>query len=170
MELHTGMPADAPSATVEAETEAGAAQVWAVITDPTHPVATSPELVHAEWLDGGPALGAHFRGDNERGDRSWSTTCTVTSYDECVRFAWTVNALGDPVASWTYDLDASEVGTRVTFTCRLGDGPSLRTASRERDAAPDDVTARRLDDLERAMSATLQDVIDRAEREVPTRS
>lgn len=163
MELATGMPADAPTASVEVNTTVAPEQVWAIITDPSHPVATSPELVRAEWLDGGPALGAHFRGDNERGDRRWSTTCTVTSFDEGRRFGWTVEALPDPVASWTYELEGSEAGTRITYTCRLGPGRSLLRAARERHPDRDEeLTASRLEDLRASMQATLEHVLERA--------
>lgn len=172
MELTTGMPADAPTARVEASTDLDADAVWAVITDPTHPVTASPELVHAEWLDGGPALGAHFRGDNERGDRRWSTTCTVTSFAEGRRYAWTVEALPDPVSSWTYELEGTAAGTRITYTCRLGPGRSphgdahdgTHDGAAEGDEEP---SSRRLDELRTAMQATLDDVLDRAARPGP---
>lgn len=154
------MPADAPSTSVEATTTATADLVWARITDPSHPVGASPELVGATWLDGGPALGAHFRGDNQRGERTWSTTCTVTSMVEHERFAWTVAALHDPISSWTYELEASDAGTRIRFTCRLGPGPSGLTAAHQRH--PDrveEITERRLDDLRRGMQAVLDQVV-----------
>lgn len=154
------MPADAPTTSVEATTEADVTLVWSCITDPAHPVGASPELVAATWLDGGPALGAHFRGDNRRGERTWSTTCTVTSMVEHERFAWTVEALHDPVSSWTYELEASDAGTRIRFTCRLGPGPSGLSAAHERH--PDragEITQRRLDDLQEGMQAVLDQVV-----------
>lgn len=164
MELPTGMPADAPSTTVEATTSADPAWIWQVITDPAHPVEASPELVGAEWLDGGPALGAHFRADNQRGDRRWSTTCTVTSCEEGRRFGWTVNALDDPVATWTYELETSEAGTRISYTCRLGPGRSGLTAARDRQPdRAEELTAGRLASLREAMEATLGHVVARAE-------
>lgn len=165
MELATGMPADAPTASVEMSTTLAAERIWAVITDPSHPVDASPELVRAEWLDGGPALGAHFRGDNQRGDHRWSTTCTVTSFDEGRRFGWTVEALPDPVSSWTYELEGSEAGTRVTYTCRLGPGRSLLRSARERHPGRgQELTDRRLEELRASMQATLEDVLERAAR------
>ncbi len=164
MELPTGMPADAPTTSVEMTTSADPARVWELICDPAHPVPWSPELVGAEWLDGGPALGAHFRGDNRRGDRHWSTISTITSFHEGRRFGWTVESLDQPVSSWTYELATSEAGTRVTYTCRLGPGESGLTAAHRR--FPDrveEITERRLADLRDAMETTLAGVIERAE-------
>lgn len=165
MELTTGMPTDAPTTTVDASTDLDPRSVWAVITDPAHPVPASPELVHAEWLDGGPALGAHFRGDNRRGAHRWSTICTVTSFDEGRRFGWTVEALPAPVSSWTYELEGSEAGTRITYTCRIGPGRSPRGVGRDRHAdRGEEPTPGRLDDLRASMQATLEHVLERAAR------
>lgn len=160
MNLPTGMPADAPSTTVEATTTADVARVWDRITDPAHPVGASPELVDAWWLDGGPALGAHFRGVNRRDEREWSTTSTVTGFVEHERYQWTVEALDDPISSWTYELEGSEAGTRIRFTCRLGPGPSGLTAAhaRQPDRA-EEITDRRLEELRSGMRATVDQVV-----------
>ncbi len=55
--------------------------VWALVADVTRMGEWSPENKGAEWLDGatGPAVGARFKGRNQRGKSRWSTKCEITA-------------------------------------------------------------------------------------------
>ena len=57
--------ADAPQASVEITIDAAPERVWALVTDISLPAQFSPEFQGADWVDGGPALGATFHGHNK---------------------------------------------------------------------------------------------------------
>lgn len=91
-------------------------RVWELVSDMTRMGEWSPEAIGGKWLKGaaGPAAGARFRGRNKAGWQRWSTTCTVT---ECVpgeRFAFAVTAGPAKVATWSYDIEPTPSGSRVT--------------------------------------------------------
>jgi uncharacterized protein YndB with AHSA1/START domain len=91
-------------------------QVWALLSDMTRMGEWSPEATGGRWLDGatGPAPGARFKGTNKAGWQRWSTTCTVT---ECVpgeRFSFAVTAGPAKVATWSYAIEPTASGCRVT--------------------------------------------------------
>lgn len=91
-------------------------RVWELVSDMTRMGEWSPEATGGKWLKGatGPAAGARFRGTNKAGWQRWSTTCTVT---ECVpgeRFTFAVTAGPAKVATWSYDIEPTDSGSRVT--------------------------------------------------------
>ena len=91
-------------------------RLWELVSDMTRMGEWSPEATGGKWLKGatGPAAGARFRGTNKAGWQRWSTTCTVT---ECVpgeRFAFAVTAGPAKVATWSYDIEPTPSGSRVT--------------------------------------------------------
>lgn len=68
-------------------------------------------------------VGMRFVGDNRRGPIRWQTECVVTAAEPGRRFAFDVVRYGFGramapinVASWAYDFEASDGGTRVTET------------------------------------------------------
>jgi len=99
--------------------------IYDQLADPTQMPRWSPENVGASTaVSSGPlGLGAVFDGANRRGRATWSTQCVVTAADPGRRFAFEVRRIGprSPVvpgriASWSYDLEEVEAGTRVTET------------------------------------------------------
>lgn len=73
----------------------------------------SPENVGGMWSKGanGPALGAKFKGNNKNGDKSWSTTVTVS---ECIpgkEFGFRVTVGPIKVAHWHYVIVDNGNGT-----------------------------------------------------------
>jgi uncharacterized protein YndB with AHSA1/START domain len=84
--------------------EAPAAKVYDLVSDLTRMGQWSPECKRVEWLDGasGVAVGARFKGHNQRGARRWSTTGKVVAA-EPGEFAFDVTSVfGLPVARWRY--------------------------------------------------------------------
>lgn len=72
-------------------------------------------------------VGMRFVGDNKRGSARWKTECVVTVADPGRRFAFDVvkYGFGRPIlpiriATWAYDFEPSDGGTRVTETWRDG--------------------------------------------------
>ena len=107
--------------TVSRSTTVAAApeRVWALISDLPAMGQFSPENTGGRWVGGatGPAVGAVFRGRNRRGLHRWSTRCTVTRSDPGRGFAFAVAApLGLPVSEWSYELEATPDGCRLTET------------------------------------------------------
>lgn len=99
--------------------------IYEQVADPSQMGRWSPENRGAEVpTPGQPAtVGTSFIGSNRRGRASWVTRCTVTSADPGVRFAFDVVQIGvkrplmkGAIASWSYDFEAVEGGTRVTET------------------------------------------------------
>ena len=85
----------------------------------------SPEnrgaIVEGEF--NGAHVGMRFVGDNERGSMRWKTECVVTSADPGQRFAFDVvkYGFGRPIlrvkiATWAYDFEPTDGGTKVTET------------------------------------------------------
>lgn len=92
--------------------------VWSMVSDVTRMGEWSPETTSCTWTGGatGPAIGARFKGVNANGKRSWSTACKVI---ECVPgevFTFHVSAVGLAVADWSYRIEATAAGSRVTET------------------------------------------------------
>jgi uncharacterized protein YndB with AHSA1/START domain len=108
--------------------DAGADEIYAMISDPTRMGQWSPENRGATILnpanDGRAFVGMTFEGRNKRGRAAWITRCTVTAADPGRRFAFTAHAIGvkrprirAANASWEYRFEpAATGGTRVTET------------------------------------------------------
>jgi uncharacterized protein YndB with AHSA1/START domain len=106
-----------PDATASRHLAASPARVWSAITDLGSIADRSPETFAARWRrGGGPAAGARFRGWNRHGPFVWSTTCTVTEAVPSSSFAFAVTFLGMKVASWRWDIEPQEEGSRVTLS------------------------------------------------------
>jgi uncharacterized protein YndB with AHSA1/START domain len=103
---------------VEREITAPADRVWALVSDVQRMGEWSPEAVAGEWRGGanGPAVGARFRGRNQRGWRRWSTSCRVTTSEPGREFAFRVTSVGFGVAEWGYHLRPTDAGCAVVET------------------------------------------------------
>lgn len=107
-----------PSRAVQVERTVAAApeQVWDLVAEVTHMGDWSPETTNAEWVGGahGPALGARFKGTNQKGSKIWKSDCAVTACERGRRFAFDVKAGPFKVAGWTFEFAPLEGGCRVT--------------------------------------------------------
>lgn len=89
--------------------------VYALVSDVTRMGEWSPETTSCRWVDGGgPTVGARFRGTNQRLLARWTTTCTVTAAESGRRFAFDVRWGPRPISQWSYDIEATDAGCRVT--------------------------------------------------------
>lgn len=173
------MFADGPTTSVERVIPAPPEAVWEVVSDIGFPTATSPELEHTEWLDDadGPSVGARFLGHNARGDLTWTTTSVVTVHDAPTAFAWTPLYRPDdpedpePLATWRFDLEPVDGGTRVTQSVTLGPGRSGVTwAIRQRPEDEATIISLRLAQFEDAMAANLDRLADELDQAAGTAS
>ena len=98
------------SATVEMN--AGADEVWRVVSDLARMPEFSPELRKAFVL-GRPGLGAYIIGINRRKAVVWPTTSKVVRWEPGRALAWKTRESG---ATWIYELEPTASGTAVT--CR----------------------------------------------------
>jgi uncharacterized protein YndB with AHSA1/START domain len=106
------MPTPAPiSASVDVAARPEA--VWAVVSDVARMPEWSPELRRLYVLGGGkqPRVGTTLLGINRRKYVVWPTTSKVTRFEPGRAVAWKTRESG---ATWTYELEATETGTRLT--------------------------------------------------------
>jgi hypothetical protein len=57
-----------------------------------------------------------FKGRNSNGIRRWSTKGTIVAAEQSRKLVWDVAALGLPAARWSYTIEPSGDGCRVTET------------------------------------------------------
>ena len=92
-------------------------QVWGLVSDLPGMGAFSPENRGGRWVSGsGPEVGAVFAGTNGAGVRRWSTRSTVVRAEPGRAFAFDVSFLGVLVARWSYELEPTAPGCRLTET------------------------------------------------------
>lgn len=104
-------PAPLPiSASVDVD--ASPSDVWAVVSDVTRMPEFSPELRRLFPVGGRePRVGMRMVGINRRGYAVWPTTSQVVRFEPGRAVAWHTRESG---ATWTYELEPSEAGTRLT--------------------------------------------------------
>lgn len=102
--------------TVSRDIAAPPEQVWDLIADLPRMGEWSPENEGGEWLGGatGPTPGAKFKGANRNGEKRWKTVATILDVQPGRRLAFKVTAMGLPISEWTYELEPTESGCRVT--------------------------------------------------------
>ncbi|MDS0134120.1 MULTISPECIES: SRPBCC family protein [unclassified Amycolatopsis] len=106
----------APNATGRIEIDAAPEAVYSLVSDPGQLAGLAEEYAGHRWVGGadGPAVGAKFRGRNQRGFRRWSTLSTITDADPGRRFGFEVTSVaGLPVARWQYDFEPARDGCVV---------------------------------------------------------
>jgi hypothetical protein len=76
----------------------------------------SPENTGGKWQRGatGPAVGALFKGTNTAGAKNWTTTARVLECDAPHSFQFAVSAFTMQVALWTYRVESTPEGCRIT--------------------------------------------------------
>ena len=103
---------------VEREIAATPEVVWGLVSDLPRMGDWSPENDGGEWVKGatGPAVGAKFKGRNSNGSKSWTTVSTVVDATPGERFSFLVVVGPFKIAEWAFDIEATDVGCRVTET------------------------------------------------------
>ncbi|HEY3501648.1 MAG TPA: SRPBCC family protein [Actinocatenispora sp.] len=154
-------------------------RVWELVTDIGLPARLSPELQRVGWLDGAEraAPGARFEGYNEHPRLGrWRTVSYVVELVEPRVFAWAVTDpdgmageppadRASPLASWRFELQAVDDGTRLSQSVRIGPGRSGVTLAIERwPDREEGIVAARLDELRAGMTVTLDGIRTLAER------
>ena len=90
-------------------------RVYELVSDVTRMGGWSPETVRCRWVDdGGPRVGARFKGYNRRGRARWSNTLTVTRADPGREFAFRREVLHCGVCDWSYRMQPEGGGTILT--------------------------------------------------------
>ena len=98
--------------------------VWAAVSDVTRMGEWSPECRKVVLLGGGPVkVGSRMVGINRRGVVVWPTLSTVIRLEPGRALAWETR---ESAATWTYELEPKDAGTRLTARREL-DGYSLLT-------------------------------------------
>ena len=97
---------------VAVDIDAPSDAVWSVVSDVTRMPEWSPECRKILTL-GSPRSGAgtRFVGINRRGWAFWPTTSTVVRFEPGRAVAWKTR---QSAATWTYELEPTETGTRLT--------------------------------------------------------
>lgn len=105
------MPTPAPI-TASVEISAGPDEVWAVVSDVARMPEFSPELRRLYVIGSKqPRVGMNLVGINRRGPVAWPTTSKVVRFEPGRAVAWKTRESG---ATWTYELEPTGSGTRVT--------------------------------------------------------
>ncbi|MFE3290657.1 SRPBCC family protein [Rhodococcus sp. NPDC059234] len=108
--------------TASVHVEAPPERVWDVVTDIAGYRRFSPENTGGRWTGGEPGTaGATFTGSNRHGPVRWTTHCTVVDAVAGQRFSFEVD---EPKARWTYLLEPSDTGTRLTETREIYGTPA----------------------------------------------
>jgi uncharacterized protein YndB with AHSA1/START domain len=156
---------DGPTVTVEVMVNAPIDAVWALVTDINLPARFSGEFRGATWLDAGPALGARFVGNNwHQALGEWETTSIVNRYEPPRAFGWCVSDRDNPSSSWWFELRETDSGTHLLQGTRMGPAPSgLSIAITARPDKEERIVARRLEEFEANMRATLEGIKQLAE-------
>ena len=103
---------------VSVEVAAAPSALYAMVSDVTRMGEWSPENVECAWLGGatGPAVGARFKGKNQRGWRRWSTVNEVVEAEPGRAFAFRTSSFGLKVAEWRYRFDGDDAAGTCTVT------------------------------------------------------
>lgn len=113
------------------EVGAPAERVWELVSDLPGMGAFSPENRGGRWVRGdGPDVGSVFVGRNGSGRRRWSTRSTVVQSEPGRAFAFDVASGGLPVSRWSYALEPTTTGCRVTESWEDRRGALVRALGR----------------------------------------
>jgi uncharacterized protein YndB with AHSA1/START domain len=98
----------ADEATVSTRVEAPASKVYELVSDLSRMGEWSPECKRVEWRGGATttAVGAKFKGHNQRGVRRWSTNGRVVTVEPGREVAFDITSVFSlPVARWIYRVE-----------------------------------------------------------------
>ena len=100
---------------VRAAVAAEPAVVYDLISDVTRMGEWSPETTSCHWVNGDCAvIGARFKGSNRHRLARWTTSCTVTAAEPGRRFAFDVSWGPWAISQWSYTIEPTDDGCRVT--------------------------------------------------------
>jgi hypothetical protein len=90
--------------------------LFGMVTDLPRMGEWSPENQGGSWRGGatGAAIGARFLGNNVNGRKKWSVGVKVTELESPTRFAFGTIWYGMQIAQWSYDIERTPTGCRVT--------------------------------------------------------
>lgn len=159
--------ADGPTVEVDVLVAAPIERVWALVSDIELPARFSTEFLGARWIDDEPQVGARFAGRNHHDAiGEWETTSYVARYEPRRAFEWAVTDLDNPSASWWFELAEEPGGTRLRQGMRMGPAPSgLSIAIKAMPDKEEKIVARRLDEHEANLRATVEGIKQLAETE-----
>ena len=157
---------DLPGVDVVVDVGASPASVWELVADINTPALFSSEFLRAEWVDASaPLVGSQFRGHNRRGEFEWSTLCTAVEFEPPRVFAWAVEYLDAPVATWTFEVESQGNGTSLRMRARLGPGRSGLTMAVEANPEKEHrIVERRMQEWRHNMTATIEGIKGLVER------
>ena len=149
---------DGPGALVEADFDAPAAAIWALVTDIEVPARFSDEFLGATWETDARGEGAVFHGRNQHPALGeWTILCFVERRVDQREFAWITADPDNPGARWRFELEPSAGRTRLRFSYLIGPGPSGTTRAIEMNPGKEArVLRRRID----AVQANMQRTVD----------
>jgi hypothetical protein len=156
---------EGPSAHAEVVVDAPLERVWELVTDINLPAQFSNEFRGASWMDEGPAVGSRFVGRNwHKAMGEWETVSIVNRFEPMRDFGWCVSDVDEPSATWWFELEPTPEGTRLRQGARMGPAPSgLSIAISAMPEKEERIVARRLEELEANMRATLDGIKQLAE-------
>jgi hypothetical protein len=98
------------------DVDASPTALYDVVSDVRRMGEWSPECRRCEWIGGatGPAVGARFKGSNQRGLARWSTKPRVVVADPGREFAFVTGHLGRDMTKWSYRFEPASEHTNVT--------------------------------------------------------
>ena len=97
------------------EINASPEAVYDLVSDLPRMGEWSPENIGGEWQDGGSGkANDRYIGHNKAGDREWSVPVMVTVADPGRCFEFVTRPDEGPYVRWTYRLEPTAAGTRVT--------------------------------------------------------
>jgi hypothetical protein len=97
------------------ESQAAPEAVYDLVSDRQRRGEWSPENIGGEWQDGGSGkVGDCFLGHNRTSARVWSVPIMATVAEHGWCFAFVPHPDDGPYVRWTYRLEPSGSGTRVT--------------------------------------------------------
>ena len=153
---------DQPTVEVSERIVGDPADIWALVTDITFPVGSSPELQRVEWLHGADrvAVGNRFVGTNRNEHLGeWTTTAEVTEVEEARRWVYQVRNGDEVMATWGFEVDPGREAVTVRQWARLGPDPSgLSIVIEQRPEMESRIVAHRMAQWRAAMEANLAEV------------
>ena len=157
---------EGPAAGAEVDIEASLDTVWALVIDINLPAQFSNEFLGATWIDEGPAMGARFVGRNwHKAMGEWETVSIVNRFEPMREFGWCVTDVDEPSSTWRFELEQRPQGVRLCQRARMGPAPSgLSIAIAAMPDKEERIVARRLEEFEANMRATLDGIKHLAER------
>jgi len=122
--------------------------VYDLVADVTRMGEWSPEATGADWLDGATGLkGDWFDGHNQSGEREWTRACEVAQAERGRDFTFVVGGVEDNCTWWSYEMEPTESGTRLTERWWLvNKTPAMAAATQEQFEARAAMTKTMLED------------------------